>query len=234
MKNELGLFESKNGVYVSSRDVAEKFGKRHNSIIQTIENIINDTNGSTSEMYTIEFKKQEFIHEQNSQTYFEYFMNKRSFILLMMRLKGETAFELQNKYIDRFEYMESIINQRKNANWQESRQHGKQTRLAETDVIRDKLIPLAIEQGSKNYAKLYMTYSKLINSLLKINSDTRNNLPYHYLTTIDMLERIIENIISSEVDKNTHYKEIYQVCKLKCQLAVELSFLPKLEPLKIN
>ncbi|MCL2362470.1 MAG: hypothetical protein FWC73_11755 [Defluviitaleaceae bacterium] len=51
----------------------------------------------------------------------------------------------------------------------------------------------------------------------------------HYLTTIDMLERIIENIISAEVDNGMHHKEIYLICKAKCGIAVELSFLPKLE-----
>ena len=92
-------------------------------------------------------------------------------------------------------------------------------------------IPLAISQGSKNHTKFYTNYSRLVNSTLKISGEKRDSLPYHYLTTIDLLERIIENIISAEVDKETPYKEIYEVCKAKCKIAAELSFLPKLQPL---
>jgi len=133
------------------------------------------------------------------------------------------------KYIER---LEDFIREKCSAEWQTARTAGKMHRLEMTDAIRDKLIPLAIEQGSANYSKFYMVYSKMINSLLKINSDMRDNLPWLYLTTIDMLERIIENIISAECDKGTHYKEIYQVCKAKCAIAVEMNMLPKLEPIK--
>ncbi|MCL2400500.1 MAG: Rha family transcriptional regulator [Defluviitaleaceae bacterium] len=129
------------------------------------------------------------------------------------------------------EKLEDFIREKSSANWQTARAIGKEVRLNATDTIRDKLIPLAIEQGSKNYSKLYLTYSKLVNSTLKINNDVRNDLPYHYLMAIDMLERIIENVIDAEVEKGTYYKEIYQICKAKCQIAADLSFLPKLESL---
>jgi len=131
--------------------------------------------------------------------------------------------------ISHIEKLEDFIREKQSAGWLEARAKGKLARKDETDIIRDKLIPLAIEQGSKSHEMFYMTYSKLVNSIIGINSDMRESLPYHYLRTIEMLERIIENIISAEVDSKTHYKEIYQICKAKCGLAVELSFLPKLE-----
>ena len=129
------------------------------------------------------------------------------------------------------ERAEDLLREKQTSGWRIARLSGKKTRQYETDAIRDKLIPLAIEQGSRNYGKFYMNYSMMINSLLKINNDMRDKLPFHYLTTIDMLERIIENIISAEVDKGTFYKDIYHVCKAKCQIVADLSFLPKLEVL---
>ncbi|MCL2400729.1 MAG: Rha family transcriptional regulator [Defluviitaleaceae bacterium] len=131
--------------------------------------------------------------------------------------------------IARIEYFEDNIREKFSANWQTARITGKEAHQKETDTIRDKLIPLAIQQGSTNYSKLYLTYAKLINSMLKINSDMRDYLPYRYLMAIDMLEHMIENVIAAEVEKGTHYKEIFQICKAKCQIAVDLSFLPKLE-----
>ena len=106
---------------------------------------------------------------------------------------------------------------------------GKKVRKDETDVILAKLIPLAESQGSQNAEKLYLTYSKLVNSTLGIKSGQRGNLPLAYVDAIKFLERAIENIISIEVDKGTHYKEIYQVCKVKCQIIKELAFLPSLK-----
>lgn len=74
-----------------------------------------------------------------------------------------------------------------------------------------------------------MTYSKLINATLGIESGRRENLPLAYIEAIKFLERVIENIISLEVDKGTHYKEIYQVCKIKCRIIKDLAFLPSLK-----
>lgn len=36
-------------------------------------------------------------------------------------------------------------------------------------------------------------------------------------------------MINNEVDRGTHYKEIYRVCKAKCQIIKDLTFLPTLE-----
>ncbi|MGJ0848331.1 Rha family transcriptional regulator [Tissierella praeacuta] len=87
----------------------------------------------------------------------------------------------------------------------------------------------AESQGSKNAGKLYMTYSKLVNSTLNIEAGQRDNLPLSYIDAIRFLERAIENIISIEVDKGIHYKEIYQICKAKCNIIKELAFLPSLK-----
>jgi len=88
---------------------------------------------------------------------------------------------------------------------------------------------LAESQGSKNSGKLFMSYSKLVNAMLGIESGQRENLPLSYIEAIKFLERAIENIISLEADKGTHYKEIYQVCKIKCQIIKDLAFLPLLK-----
>ena len=74
-----------------------------------------------------------------------------------------------------------------------------------------------------------MTYSKLVNKTLSIESGQRDNLPLSYVDAIRFLERAIENIISIEVDKGTHYKEIYHICKVKCNIIKELAFLPSVK-----
>lgn len=131
--------------------------------------------------------------------------------------------------VKEFYRMRRFLLEKQSAEWQQARMTGKQTRNDETDVILTKLIPLAESQGSKNAEKLYLTYSKLVNLTLGIQAGQRDSLSLTYIETIKFLERAIENIISIEVDKGTYYKEIYRICKTKCQMIKELSFLPTLD-----
>jgi len=148
-----------------------------------------------------------------------------SFLLTMLDNRDRVRlFKLA--LVKEFYRMRQFIHERQTAEWHQSRLTGKKVRRDETDVILTKLIPLAESQGSKNAGKLYLTYSKLVNSTLGIGAGQRNNLSLSYIDTIRFLERAIENIILIEVNKGTHYKEIYQTCKAKCQIIKELSFLP--------
>ena len=128
-------------------------------------------------------------------------------------------------YIER---LETLLRERQTAEWRQSRHLGKKTRRSETDIIMTKLIPHAEAQGGKNVDKFYTAYSKLVNTTLGIQAGMRDSLPHNYLSAISFMENAIENIISNEVDKGTHCKEIFQVCKVKCGILKELSFLPKL------
>ena len=132
------------------------------------------------------------------------------------------------RLIKEFYRMRKFIIEKQSAEWQQSRLIGKQIRREETDAILDKLIPLAEFQGSQNPDKLYMVYSKLVNSTLGIVGDCREELPTAYIDAIRFLENAISNIMLIEVDRETHYKEIYQICKAKCQIIKELAFLPSL------
>lgn len=164
--------------------------------------------------------------------------NKKQPMYILTSSQAKQVLVRESKYVRKaliayIERLETFLREKQSAQWQTAHLQGKKTRKLATDAIRDKLIPLAIEQGSTNYTRFYTVYSKMINDLLGIHSDQRESLPYHYLATIDMLERIIENIISAGVDKATHYKEIYHICKAKCYMASELSFLPKLKPIAL-
>ena len=111
--------------------------------------------------------------------------------------------------------------------WQRSRQTGIAVRKKETSIIQSQLIPLAESQGSKNAQRLYTTYSRLILTTLDIKAKERHRLHRDYLDLIRQMEKLIEREISIEVDKLTHYKDIYQICKTKCRMLKELTILPE-------
>ena len=80
MENQIKITTSNGELVVSSRQVAENFGKEHSKVIRSIEGIANfgDTQGM--------FHKVSYVNEQNGQEYKEYLMNRDGFSLLVMGL----------------------------------------------------------------------------------------------------------------------------------------------------
>lgn len=95
-----------NQVVVSSRQVAEKFGKEH-------KNVLRDIRGLLKIEHTPQgmFMEHKYIHEQNGQEYIEYLMGKDGFSLLAMGFTGNEAVEWKLKYIEAFNKMEKQLQQ---------------------------------------------------------------------------------------------------------------------------
>ena len=232
---ELGLFEKKEKVLVSSRIIAENFDKEHSEVLKSIDgesrkgkhidglvDRINNSGVNTRQYFIPSNYK-----DSSGKTNKEYLLTRDGFSLLVMGFTGQKALEWKLKYIEAFNKMEAFIREKQSSEWKETRIKGKLCRRNETDVIMTKLIPLAVSQGSKNAGKLYMTYSKLVNKCVDIPSKSREKATKRVLDVIYNLENLIEHVISEEVDKGTYYKDIYQICKGKCNLMVELSYLPE-------
>jgi anti-repressor protein len=91
---------------VSSRDVAENFGKRHDKLTYEIERMY----GGLPEMVdTPMFQKTTYVNQQNGQEYPEYLMNRDGFSLLVMGFTGAKALEWKLKYIAAFNSMEQRL-----------------------------------------------------------------------------------------------------------------------------
>lgn len=105
------LVEIKNNqVVVSSRQVAEYFGKEHRNILRDIEDIIIQ-GGMLNFEHTQMFHKTTYINEQNKQQYPMYLMNKDGFSLLVMGFTGKEALKWKIKYIEAFNDMEKYLKQ---------------------------------------------------------------------------------------------------------------------------
>ena len=103
MENQIKITTSNGELVVSSRQVAENFGKEHSKVIRSIEGIANfgDTQGM--------FHKVSYVNEQNGQEYKEYLMNRDGFSLLVMGFTGKEAMEWKIKYINAFNEMEKKL-----------------------------------------------------------------------------------------------------------------------------
>lgn len=94
-------------IVVSSRDVAEHFGKDHRHVLDSIRVI---EKGLPKIGHTPLFFETTYINEQNKQVYSMYLMNRDGFSLLVMGFTGAKALEWKLKYIEAFNQMEKELN----------------------------------------------------------------------------------------------------------------------------
>ncbi len=74
----------------------------------------------------------------------------------------------------------------------------------------------------------YTVYSKLVNELVGIEANSRDKVPFKTISTIGFLEDMILHTIKEEMEKGTHYKKIYKVCKDNGHQIMKFAYLPKL------
>ena len=218
------LVEMKNRqATTTSLIVAESFNKKHLHIMRDIRNLKEELGQSKNGLTKFKemFQESLFVTTQNKKQPM-YIINRDGFMLLVMGFSGKKALKIKLLFIEAFNKMEEYIRRNEierlnklNGEWLLSRNNGKLTRRAETDIIAV-LIEYAKEQGSKSPEKYYIHYSKLVNSTVGIGSGQRETADIKTLNTIALLEDLISHTILTEINKTTKYKEIYQICKNRC------------------
>lgn len=93
-----------NQIVVSSKDIAEHFGKDHKNVLQNIRDILVAENSATK-FY------QEATYQNRGKDYKEYLMNRDGFSLLAMGFTGKKALQWKLKYIEAFNEMEETLKQ---------------------------------------------------------------------------------------------------------------------------
>ena len=123
--------------------------------------------------------------------------------------------------------MEAFIKERQSTEWLMTRKQGKLVRRNETDTIAN-LIDYAKSQGSQSADKMYVVYSKLVNQLVGIEAGQRDTVPFKTISTITFLEDMILHTVDEEMQKRTHYKDIYKQCKANGEQIMRFAYLPRL------
>lgn len=93
-------------IVVSSRDVAERFGKEHKTVIRAIENIFFEGSKLCHEKMFIETT---YFEPSRGKHYKEYLMTRDGFTLLAMGFTGKEAFKFKLAYIEAFNKMEEAL-----------------------------------------------------------------------------------------------------------------------------
>lgn len=102
---DITLFNQNGNIWASSREIANKFDKRHTHVLDIIK-------GFKKELSTAEFSALFILSSykaSNGKMNDEYLINRDGFSLLCMGFTGKKALEWKLKYIDAFNKMEEKL-----------------------------------------------------------------------------------------------------------------------------
>ena len=202
------VYVKKNTVVCDSLQVAERFGKNHQHILEAIDKLTVE-NSTVVEM----FHKGTYKAD-NGHIYRKYLMNRDGFSLLVMGFTGKQAIEWKLQYIEAFNRMEALLLQKQSQIWKDTRKYQKEIRKQETDAIKH-LVEYAQEQGSSNAARYYVSLSKLADKAAGITD--RDKATMGQLATLTLVENILHRCIMDGIDLEEPYKDIYQDCKQRIE-----------------
>ncbi len=177
---------------VSSLTVAEKFGKKHKNVLQSIESLQKDCPESFN---GLNFQPVEYV-DAKGETRPMVAMTRDGFSLLAMGFTGAKAVQWKIRFINAFNAMERHILQEAKAElrkarqaerraqleWQHVRSTGKLARREETDIIKE-FVWYAKGQGSRKAEMYYLSLSVMVNrELFGLES---KNTPDNFRDTLD-------------------------------------------------
>lgn len=215
----MDLVEFKRGsVYCDSLVVAKSFDKKHHEVVRIIKSISDDIKDLRAISNRPKVITEEREYRGNSYT--AYLMNREFFTLLVMRMRGKRAVELQLRFNEAFYMMEeriiSMIENTSDKAWIDSRVMSKIGRREETDVIKD-FVDYATKQGSKK-AKWY--YKHITNATYKAlglmfnkKPALRDTLNLYQISELILAEKVATNSIKKWMAQEMHYSRIYELVK---------------------
>ena len=106
MENSIVISENNGELVVSSRQVAENFGKRHANVIRDIERHSEGLKGTNS---ILSWFHESSYSDGKGEIRKEYLMNRDGFSLLVMGFTGKEAMAWKIKYIQAFNEMEKKL-----------------------------------------------------------------------------------------------------------------------------
>lgn len=213
------VYFRKNDAFTDSLVIAKATNNQHKSIVR----LIKQHQVRLEKFGKIEFSDFKSPNSKRGRPTTIYHLNEPQATLLISFLdNSDIVADFKVELVRQFYEMRRLLAERNTQAWLETRQQGKLTRKAETDVIKE-LVEYAKEQGSTHSDMLYMTYSKLANTLAGVKS--RDEATVMQLNNLSIFENIILQMIRSGIDKGLGYKDIYKECKARCSTAKDIAMI---------
>lgn len=199
--------------------VAEKFGKQHGHVLRAIRSLECSPEFNRSNFGAIEYA------DSKGRSMPAYRISRDGFTMLAMGFTGAVAAKWREAFIGAFNAMERKLRStaalHSDPLWQKFRLGGKVVRHDLTDTLRD-FIEYAKGQGSTSAEKYYMIVTKMEYKALfmvgeAVGKDFRDRLTIRQTSYLTAAEAIAQKAFREGMAKGVHYKEIYQLAKLRVE-----------------
>lgn len=218
--NELVFLKNEQALTTSLK-VAEYFEKRHDRLIQTIEEQYGDLH--------------EFVEMFHKTTYADsygrrqpmYLMNRDGFFMLVTGFSGSKAKQIKLAFIKQFNAMEAALTERQSEQWREMRGATKEGCKELNAVIHELWLFAKANGCTASEEKFFMNFYKLMNKTLGINPKSRDKLPIWKLFDIDRLQFMAKTVIKGLLAKGEDYHLPYKKCKDAFESYARIAFIPQ-------
>lgn len=208
----------KDDVFTNSKVIAEGTQNQHESIVAVIQKYEKDI----ADFGRIEFSDLKSGNPKGGRPERMYYLNEEqaTFVITLLR-NSKVVVKFKKELVRQFYAMRRFLIEKQSKLWNDTRLASKENRLKETDVIK-LLVEYAKEQGSTHSDKLYLTYTKLANTIV---GGKRDDMTASELNTLTLVESIIKQTIEIDMSMGMHYKDIYKDCKARIEQFGEITYL---------
>lgn len=196
----------KDRAITTSLNVAQVFSKRHDNVLQAIQNL-----ECSPEFIRLNFKVNEY-KDSIGRKLPMYEITRDGFAMLAFGFNGKEAFKFKEAYIKKFNAMDKLLQEKSSPEWQQARLDNKATNKVLNDAIQ-KFVGYAISQGSVNWHTYYNHFANLSNKVVNIQNGKRDLAHARQLIFQTIVNDIIMNTIEESINETLPYKAIYQLCK---------------------
>jgi phage regulator Rha-like protein len=210
--NDLPVVILNGELRTDSRDLASLLDHRHRNIFANIKRYENEM----AQLSIVRFENARLKTERlgEREQVFAMLTEDQCYFLLTLMRNNETVVKAKLNLVKAFRDARTQLAMRDIA-----RVEGKEVRKVETGAIA-KLVDYATASGSKNASRYYGNVTRMTNDLLGIKSGERDNLGARELNDLAIIERIVTNAISDGIAAGMNYKDVYQLAKNRCGLAL--------------
>lgn len=213
------VYLRKDDAFTDSLVIAEATNNQHESLIR----LIRQHQERLEKFGKIEFS--DLKSEKRGRPKKYCLLNEPQATLLISFLdNSDIVADFKVELVKKFFEMRKFIAERHTKEWIETRRQGKLARKDETDEIK-KFIEYAIAQGSNHSSWYYKAFSELADKMCGIKPKHRDDATTMQLNNLAIFENIILQIIKHDLKEGIPYKQIYQNCKERCNMARDIAMI---------
>ncbi len=205
----------KGDIFTNSKVIAEGTDNQHKNVKELIEKYQDDI----EDFGTLSVSNVESTGGRPERIY--YLNEEQAVFIITLLRNSKVVVRFKKELVRQFYAMRRFLIEKQSKLWNDTRIASKENRLKETDVIK-LLTEYAKQQGSTHSDKLYLTYTKLANSIV---GGKRDDMTVSELNTLTLVESIIKQTIEVDMSMGVHYKTIYQHCKERIGQFAEITYL---------